>query len=154
MLKYYDIKKARTTFTNPLENWKHITYLALKRSRARCADSRFFCFFRSRISSISWGLRLSAIWLKMVTALSSSGLTMISSLIGELGWLRSWCVFYKFLLVLDNSIVLLLKWMIFSDVFHSRSKPKYKNNCALCHLTCHHPTSTSRSPYLRSLGQL
>ena len=62
--------------------------------------------------------------------------------------------FYKFLLVSDNLIVLLLKWMIFSDVFHSRSKPKYKTNCALCHLTCHHPTSTSRSPYLRSLGQL
>ena len=141
-------------FTKTPKNWKKITYLALKRSRARCADSRFFCFLRSRISSISWGLRLSAIWLKMVTALSSSGLKIISSLFGELGWLCSWYVFYKFLLVSDNLIVLLLKWMIFSDVFHSRSKPKYKTNCALCHLTCHHPTSTSRSPYLRSLGQL
>ena len=144
----------KINFTKTTKNWKKITYLALKRSRARCADSRFFCFLRSRISSISWGLRLSAIWLKMVTALSSSGLKIISSLFGELGWLCSWYVFYKFLLVSDNLIVLLLKWMIFSDVFHSRSKPKYKTNCALCHLTCHHPTSTSRSPYLRSLGQL
>ena len=45
----------------------------MKRSRARCADSRFFCFLRSRISSISWGLRLSAIWLKMVTAFKFFG---------------------------------------------------------------------------------
>ena len=37
------------------------TYLALNRSRARCADSRFFCFLRSRISSISVGDRFSTI---------------------------------------------------------------------------------------------
>ena len=40
------------------------TYLALNRSRARCADSRFFCFLRSRISSTSCGDLFNPILLK------------------------------------------------------------------------------------------
>lgn len=48
------------------------TYLALNRSRARCADSRFFCFLRSRISSTSCGDLFNPILLKCEILISLS----------------------------------------------------------------------------------